>query len=79
MDATSAKNYIFPDGRGPAHAYQALVRLLGDSKHCFVGQNWVDNHWALIVWKLACYVRNKPDLMNSWWSWDWVVDQIKYR
>lgn len=79
MDATLSRTFVFPDGRGAVQAYQALVAVSGDPSHCFVSQKWVANHWSLIVWKLASYIRSKPDLISCWWSWDWVMNQIKYR
>ena len=79
MDATSAKDFVFQCGRGPVQAFEALLSVLGGPQHCHVSQKWISNHWTLVVWKLACYVRSKPELLNYLWLWDAAVNQIKYR
>ncbi|KZO89991.1 hypothetical protein CALVIDRAFT_491058 [Calocera viscosa TUFC12733] len=42
-------------------------------------QEWVDNHWSLILWKLAGLVRAYPMDLTERWSWSHVIDQLLYR
>ena len=42
-------------------------------------RRWVENHWALIVWKLASYTRSWPDSMQSWFTYHEVLRQLLYR
>ncbi|KAJ7070740.1 hypothetical protein C8F01DRAFT_392979 [Mycena amicta] len=44
---------------------------------------WVDNHWCLILWKLAGMVCLEPELerdpRTTRWSWEEVMRQLLYR
>lgn len=41
---------------------------------------WVENHWALVLWKLACLVRSKPSFFQEEkFSWEEMLKQLKYR
>ncbi|KZT56058.1 hypothetical protein CALCODRAFT_436314 [Calocera cornea HHB12733] len=40
---------------------------------------WVDNHWSLILWKLAGLVRAYPQELQTRWCWSHVVEQLLYR
>lgn len=40
---------------------------------------WVNNHWSLILWKLASIVRAKPSLWKEKWTYWEVLRQLKYR
>lgn len=44
---------------------------------------WVDNHYGLILWKLAGMVALEPDreanLVKQRWCWSEVVRQLLYR
>lgn len=44
-----------------------------------VNNGWVENHWKLVVWKLASMVRAKPELLQEKWNYYEVVRQLKYR
>jgi breast cancer 2 susceptibility protein len=44
-----------------------------------VGIEWFENHWRMIVWKLASMVRAKPELFQQKWTYREVVRQMKYR
>jgi len=64
---------------GPA---QALNELL--ERGCSLATKpWVDNHWSLILWKLAGMVgldpekETKPD--ETKWCWPEVIRQLLYR
>ena len=38
---------------------------------------WVENHYVLILWKLAAYTRHVLD--DRYWCWEEVCRQLKYR
>lgn len=77
MDSTTSTSYVFPCGRSYTEALAALVSTeLGAS---LATLPWVKYHYSLIVWKLACYVRSRPDMLSEWWSWDMVLRQLRYR
>lgn len=46
-------------------------------------QAWVDNHWSLILWKLAGMAALNPsqelDDVNRRWCWEEVLRQLLYR
>lgn len=44
-----------------------------------VGIQWVQNHWKMILWKLASIVRTNPQLFSEKWNYREVVRQLKYR
>lgn len=44
-----------------------------------VGIAWFQNHWRMVVWKLASMVRAKPELFREKWSYLELVRQLKYR
>ena len=56
----------------------ALHTVKRDGCH-YASARWVDNHWSLILWKLAGEVLAKPELFESKWSWREIVVQLKYR
>ncbi|KAJ3300138.1 Breast cancer 2, early onset [Borealophlyctis nickersoniae] len=44
-----------------------------------VEENWVENHYGWILWKLAGMVRCDPSLYSTRWNTDVVLDQLRYR
>lgn len=56
----------------------AVIRLKTDGCHRLT-QSWVDEHWILILWKLASLVRAKPSLCGGKWTYEEVIRQLKYR
>ncbi|KWU44262.1 hypothetical protein RHOSPDRAFT_29372 [Rhodotorula sp. JG-1b] len=82
MDSKSGATYIFPCGRGVEAAFVALQELVAErmpAERDLVTLPWIKNHWALVLWKLASYVRSRPDLLHEWWSFERVMDQLRYR
>jgi breast cancer 2 susceptibility protein len=64
---------------GPA---AALEELLG--RGCSLATKlWVDNHWCLILWKLAGMVcldpEHESDPQTKRWCWAEVIRQLLYR
>lgn len=63
-------------------ATAALEQLL--ERGCTLATKpWVDNHWALILWKLSAMVCLDPeresDGREKRWCWDEVMRQMFYR
>ncbi|GAA6009516.1 hypothetical protein JCM11491_003587 [Sporobolomyces phaffii] len=82
MNSANSSGFVFPCGRSARDAFESLkalvaARLPGEEE--LVTLPWVQNHWSLIVWKLASYVRTRPDLLEKWWTFDMVMDQLRYR
>ncbi|KAG8853126.1 hypothetical protein FRB96_008377 [Tulasnella sp. 330] len=40
---------------------------------------WVDNHWAMILWKLASLICASPDRLKDKWTFQEVLNQLLYR
>jgi breast cancer 2 susceptibility protein len=61
----------------------ALAELHG--RGCMLAtKEWVDNHWSLILWKLAGMVMLDPDREvveghHKRWCWEEVIRQLLYR
>ncbi|GAA5950155.1 hypothetical protein JCM21900_004612 [Sporobolomyces salmonicolor] len=82
MDSTSSADYVFSCGRSSQDAFLALQSLVvsrSPDEKDLVTLPWVKNHWSLVVWKLACYVRSRPDLKDGWWRFEMVLEQLRYR
>lgn len=79
MDLSNAICYQFigEDASTLGHT-QALERLKLE-KCTLATAKWVDNHWRLILWKLAGQVAAKPALFDEKWNWFEVICQLKYR
>ena len=76
-------HYLFhgPNGRnlGPAEALNELHR-----QGCTMATKaWVDNHWCLILWKLAGMVALDPQSEGipdqQRWCWSEIIRQLLYR
>lgn len=82
MDSKSGATYVFPCGRGVEAAFATLQELVAQrmpAERDLVTLPWIKNHWALVLWKLASYVRSRPDLLHEWWTFERVMDQLRYR
>lgn len=79
QDPIRALQYAFvqPDGtpRGATEAYSELLELGGSKAQL----KWVQNHWQLVLWKLAAYVASDPRHVNTYWTWDRVLRDLRYR
>ena len=76
MNLHKAADYEFPGNEGPEAAHDDLVYY---SNCTHVTQAWVNNHYALIIWKLAGIIRAKPSLRQDYWRFEVVCNQLKYR
>ncbi|KAG0321648.1 Breast cancer 2, early onset [Dissophora globulifera] len=80
MTLFSARDYRFDDW-GVEEAYHDLIAL--GAKPDLLSKVWLSNHYRLIVWKLACYIRTWPEYFMSefrpWFAPARVVDQLSYR
>ena len=66
---------------GPPEALDTLLK-----KGCTLATKpWVDNHWCLILWKLAAMValdpedETRPKDSSKRWCWEEVINQLLYR
>ncbi|KAG0235964.1 Breast cancer 2, early onset [Actinomortierella wolfii] len=78
MTLDSAKTFRFAGDWGVTEALSDMAQRDGVLKQ-HISQAWVANHYALIVWKLACYVRSWPVEFEDWFCPNKVVEQLLYR
>ncbi|CAO3574738.1 unnamed protein product [Mortierella alpina] len=83
MSLASAKTYNFGDW-GVDDAHCGLLDR--GAKQELLSRTWLENHYAMIVWKLACYVRSWPRHLlaaaaagSGWFCPGKVLDQLAYR
>ncbi|KAG0197828.1 Breast cancer 2, early onset [Mortierella sp. GBA30] len=83
MTLAKAKTYQFDDW-GINEAYENL--LVRGAHRELLSKSWLANHYAMIVWKLACYVRSWPQKLiaaaeagSGWFCPDKLLDQLAYR
>jgi breast cancer 2 susceptibility protein len=72
-------NSVHPGLRGPVDAFRELKAIGGN----LATQVWVDNHWSLILWKLAGMavldLESGLDVSLKRWSWTETMRQLRYR
>ncbi|KAL1739850.1 hypothetical protein HDZ31DRAFT_48666, partial [Schizophyllum fasciatum] len=62
---------------------EALITLL-ERGYTMATKPWVDNHWCMILWKLAAMValdpeeETRPEGMHRRWCWEEVISQLLY-
>ncbi|KAF8932065.1 Breast cancer 2, early onset [Dissophora ornata] len=80
MTLAKARVYRFNDW-GVEEAYEDLITR--GAKPDLMPKVWLLNHYGLIVWKLASYVRTWPQHFHlesmSWFSPTKILDQLSYR
>ncbi|KAE8226243.1 hypothetical protein CF319_g1153 [Tilletia indica] len=80
-----AKHYVFDDASlpgvslGPAAALEMLRKVAGEVDEEVLNLKWVQNHWGLILWKLAALVRHRPEDVFRLWTWGEMCRQLRYR
>lgn len=61
----------------------AVLEVLHAKGCTLAKQAWVDNHWPLVLWKLAGMVALDPvgesDPLKKRWCWPEVIRQLMYR
>ncbi|CAG8787687.1 5281_t:CDS:2, partial [Acaulospora morrowiae] len=62
---------------GPYEAYLSLINCGANVN--LINEEWVLNHYQLIVWKIASMVRSFPYEFSSWWCVEKVLEQLQYR
>ncbi|KAJ9119559.1 hypothetical protein QFC22_003268 [Naganishia vaughanmartiniae] len=45
----------------------------------YVDLEWLENHWKMILWKLASIVKAQPDMYREKWNYREVKRQLQYR
>ncbi|KAI9092381.1 hypothetical protein DFS34DRAFT_653041 [Phlyctochytrium arcticum] len=83
MNICTARDFKFPAKSGDHPEWgltQARVALLGaGADGGLASAEWVENHYSLILWKLASMVRSFPTLLDEYWSPTKVANQLRYR
>ena len=76
--ASSDDNYAPQKTLGPAEAYEHLTQT-----GRFTTRKWVDNHWVMILWKLAGLAALDPESecnpSTRRWCWRSVLSQLEAR
>lgn len=78
IDIYNAEYYAFQVD-GVTQTVETTYQLLHTTGCTLLSLAWVTNHWRLILWKLAGQVRARPQVLKEKWSWQEVVNQLKYR
>ncbi|SJX63434.1 probable Brh2-Rad51-associated protein Brh2 [Sporisorium reilianum f. sp. reilianum] len=78
-DASRAAHYAFEDPDGTLLMHEQALNELQARGCSAVEKAWVQNHWTLILWKLAAMVRFEPSSAPERWSWNEVIRQLLYR
>jgi hypothetical protein len=77
MTSSNATKYIFDGNWGPKEAREEMIKAgTLTSRTPF---NWVENHYGLIVWKIASLIRSYPNTFLSQWNSSTILNQLLYR
>lgn len=78
--------YVEPSAPPPTAStlgVNAALDELRDMGCTLVTKQWVENHWALVLWKLAGMAcldpKREADPGSKRWCWDEVMRQLRYR
>lgn len=78
-DPPSAAQYHFAGAEGrPLGTAQACAALQQAGCRA-VSSKWVQNHWHMLLWKFAAQAAARPQLARTYWSWDRMLSQLRYR
>ena len=73
----TAIHYSFYSPSGPLGSAVAFKEL--QNAGCILAtENWVHNHWGMILWKQAGMLCLDPTEALRW-SWEETMDQLRYR
>ena len=75
MNFKSAFDYSF--GASMSEIRNMLIAA-GANSNC-ISLEWTHHHYALIVFKYACLVRQFPELKKEYWNLTSIINQLKYR
>lgn len=79
MNLSNAIHYQFiADDGSLLSNLNAFEQLQRDGANLATAK-WVDNHYSLILWKIAGMIQAQPDLFDDVWHWKTVILQLKYR
>ncbi|KAI8087399.1 BRCA2, oligonucleotide/oligosaccharide-binding, domain 1-domain-containing protein [Thamnidium elegans] len=76
MTISTAKRYVFDGNWGPKEAYHSMIEAGALPRR--VSIEWVENHYVLIVWKIACLIRSYNQFMDRWKP-QAILEQLLYR
>ncbi|KZT73350.1 hypothetical protein DAEQUDRAFT_465445 [Daedalea quercina L-15889] len=83
FNSRSTHNASLQPGEIPPLGPDAALSDMHDSGCDLATQEWVNNHWSLILWKLAGMVCLEPQLeadpTTRRWCWQEVISQLLYR
>ncbi|KAL7330977.1 hypothetical protein PS15p_203236 [Mucor circinelloides] len=77
MSVEKAASYKFQSAWGWKEAQRDMI-----DSNCVPSRltaAWVQNHYSLIVWKIACQIRSYPDQFIDQWQTKSVLNQLLYR
>ncbi|ODO08518.1 hypothetical protein L198_00248 [Cryptococcus wingfieldii CBS 7118] len=57
---------------------QQALKAIRECGCSLATSRWVENHWTLILWKLAGLVQAKPELYEDMWNAEEVTKQLQY-
>lgn len=77
VTASNASKYVFDNNWGPKNAREDLINAGALPNRATLA--WVENHYGLIVWKIASFIRSYPDAHTHEWSSDTILNQLLYR
>ncbi|CEP13748.1 hypothetical protein [Parasitella parasitica] len=77
MTLYKAESYMFQGIWGWKDAQKSMIQSNCVSTR--LTSAWVQNHYALIVWKIACQIRSYPDQLKDQWRTETVLSQLLYR
>ncbi|KAG1303644.1 hypothetical protein G6F64_009897 [Rhizopus arrhizus] len=77
MTSSTSRKYIFNGTWGIKQAHKELIDAGALPNRLSLA--WVENHYGLIVWKLACQVRSYPDVFLKDWKPEIILRQLLYR
>ena len=84
MTLDLAKLHTFKDHKGSTlgipEATSKLIEAGANPK--LATKEWVENHYTLIIWTLACYIRAFPKRFGSFglvWTFENVVKRLRFR
>lgn len=77
MTSLTSRKYIFNGTWGIKQAHKELIDAGALPNRLSLA--WVENHYGLIVWKLACQVRSYPDVFLKDWKPEIILRQLLYR